>query len=179
MNIPNFLTMIRFILIPIFIYYFFSGIDNGIVIASIIFVIAGLTDILDGFIARKFNLITKLGIVLDPLADKLMLITVLICITFKFNIPLWIIIIVGLKETLMVMGAIALYNDHDIVVPANRFGKVSTILSYAAILAINFNLPYSRLLLNLFLAVTIVALTVYLNNFVNIKKQSKLNIIKK
>lgn len=179
MNIPNALTIIRFLLIPGFVYYFFSPYEYGIRIAIIIFVAAGLTDVLDGYIARKFNLITRLGIVLDPLADKLMLLTVLISITLQKQIPLWIIIVVALKETLMLFGAITLFNDHDIVVPANKFGKLSTIVFYIAILAVTFEIPYSGILLDIFVTVTIVALAVYFNNYLNIRKQNRIDPIKK
>jgi len=179
MNIPNILTIIRFLLIPGFVYYFFSPTEYGIKVAIIIFVAAGLTDVLDGFIARRFNLITKLGIVLDPLADKLMLLTVLVSITLKNQIPIWIIIVVAAKETLMILGAITLFSDHDIVVPANKLGKLSTITFYVAILAVTFKMPYSELLLDLFVAVTIAALVVYFINYLNIKKQHKIDPIKK
>ena len=179
MNIPNVLTIIRFLLIPGFVYFFFSPAEYGIRIAIVIFVVAGLTDILDGYIARKYNIITRLGIVLDPLADKLMLLTVLISITLKNQIPLWIIVVVAIKETLLILGAITLFNDHDIVVPANRFGKVSTIAFYIAILAVAFELPYSQLLLDVFVLLTIVALVVYVNNYINIRHQHKIDLIKK
>jgi cardiolipin synthase len=153
--------------------------EYGIRIAIVIFVAAGLTDILDGYIARKYNLITRLGIVLDPLADKLMLITVLISITLKNQIPFWIIIVVAIKETLLILGAITLFNDHDIVVPANRFGKISTIAFYIAILAVAFELPFSQLLIDGFVLLTIVALVVYVNNYINIRHQHKMDLIKK
>lgn len=179
MNIPNALTIIRFLLIPGFVYYFFSPMEYGIRIAIVIFVVAGLTDILDGFIARRYNLITRLGIVLDPLADKLMLLTVLISITLKNQIPFWIIVVVAIKETLLILGAITLFNDHDIVVPANRFGKVSTIAFYIAILAVAFDVPYSQVLLDGFVLLTIVALVVYVNNYINIRHQHKMDLIKK
>jgi cardiolipin synthase len=179
MNIPNVLTIIRFLLIPGFVYYFFSPMEYGIRIAIVIFVVAGLTDILDGFIARRYNLITRLGIVLDPLADKLMLLTVLISITLKNQIPFWIIIVVAIKETLLILGAITLFNDHDIVVPANRFGKVSTIAFYIAILAVAFELPYYQMFLDGFVLLTIVALVVYVNNYIEIRRQHKMDLIKK
>lgn len=179
MNIPNALTIIRFLLIPGFVYFFFSPMEYGVRIAIVIFVIAGLTDILDGFIARRYNLITRLGIVLDPLADKLMLLTVLISITMKNQIPFWIIVVVAIKETLMILGAISLFNHHDIVVPANRFGKLSTIAFYIAILAFAFELPYSQLLLDGFVVLTIVALVVYVNNYIAIRHQHKMDLIKK
>ncbi len=179
MNIPNALTIVRFLLIPGFVYYFFSPMEYGVRIAIVIFVVAGLTDILDGFIARKYNLITRLGIVLDPLADKLMLLAVLISITLKNQIPFWIIVVVAFKETLLILGAITLFNDHDIVVPANRFGKISTIAFYIAILAVAFELPYSQVFLDGFVLLTIVALVVYVNNYISIRHQHKMDPIKK
>jgi cardiolipin synthase (CMP-forming) len=179
MNIPNALTIVRFLLIPGFVYYFFSPMEYGVRIAIVIFVVAGLTDVLDGFIARKYNLITRLGIVLDPLADKLMLITVLISITLKNQIPFWIIVVVAIKETLLILGAIMLFNDHDIVVPANRFGKISTMAFYIAILAVAFDLPYSQVLIDGFVLLTIVALVVYVNNYMSIRHQHKMDLIKK
>ncbi len=179
MNIPNILTIIRFLLIPAFVYYFFSPMVNGMQIATVIFVSAGLTDVLDGYIARKYNLITRLGIVMDPLADKLMLLTVLVSITLKNQIPFWIISVVAVKETLMVLGAVTLFNDHDIVIPANKFGKLSTIAFYVAILAVTFRLPYSGLFMNVFVVLTFLALIVYLNNYLSIKKQHRMKLIKK
>lgn len=179
MNIPNALTVFRLLLIPGFAYCFFSPMKNGVKLAVVIFVIAGLTDILDGYIARRYNLITRLGIVLDPLADKLMLLTVLVSITVKNQVPFWIIAVVAVKETLMVMGAITLFNDHDMVVPANRFGKLSTVAFYIAILAVTFDLPYNQLMLNSFVVLTILALAVYLNGYINIRYRHKMDLIKK
>lgn len=180
MNIPNILTVLRFLLIPAFVYYFFSAFENGIRIATGIFILAGLTDILDGYIARKYNLVTRLGIIMDPLADKLMLLTVLVSITVKHQIPLWIIFVVAAKEILMVLGAITLFNDHDIVVPANRFGKLSTIAFYIAVLTMTFRLPYSSFFMYVFVLATFLALIAYLNNYLSIKKKHRVvNPVKK
>lgn len=179
MNIPNALTVFRLLLIPGFAYFFFSPMNNGVKLAVMIFVLAGLTDILDGYIARKYNLITRLGIVLDPLADKLMLLTVLVSITLKNQVPFWIIVVVAVKEALMVMGAITLFNDHDIVVSANRFGKLSTVAFYIAILSVTFDLPYNQVMLDSFVILTIVALVVYVNCYINIKYRHKMDLIKK
>lgn len=179
MNIPNLLTVIRFFLIPVFLYLFFSPIKYGVEIAIVVFIIAGITDTLDGYIARKYNQITRLGIVLDPLADKLMLITVLISVTISNHIPLWIIGIVAVKEAMMILGAISLYNADDVVIPANIFGKLSTVLSYAAILSVLFELPYNRVILYLYVATAILALIVYLNGFLSVKRQSQFDLLKK
>jgi len=179
MNIPNALTVFRLLLIPGFAYSFFSPTEYGVRTAVVIFVLAGLTDVLDGFLARRYNLVTKLGIVLDPLADKLMLLTVLVSITLKNQIPFWVIVVVAVKETLMMMGAIALFNDHDIVVPANRLGKLSTVAFYIAILAVTFEIPFSRVMLDGFVVVTVAALMVYINGYINIRRRHKMDLIKK
>lgn len=179
MNLPNLLTSFRFLLIPVFVYFFFSDLSYGMEIAVGVFLLAGLTDTMDGYIARKYNKITKLGIVLDPLADKLMLITVLVCVTLSKNIPIWIIALVTLKEVLMILGAISLWNEDNSVIPANIIGKLATLLSYIAIVSILFEFPYSRQILYAFVATALIALVVYLNAFLSIKKQQQFDIIKK
>jgi len=179
MNIPNLLTMVRFLLIPLFVYFFFSQHQYSLEIAVTVFILSGITDTLDGYFARRLNQITRLGIVLDPLADKIMLITVLASVTISNNIPVWIIAVVALKELLMIVGAIFLYNERDIVIPANIFGKISTILSYIAILAVLFELPYNRIILYSYIAMTIFALFIYLNSFLVFKRQNQFDMIKK
>lgn len=174
MNIPNALTIFRLAMIPGFVYYFFSSIEYGDRIAIILFATAGLTDMLDGFIARRYNLITKLGTVLDPVADKLMLLTALVSITIKNQIPYRIIIIVAAKETLLILGAITLLNEQDTVVPANRLGKLSTIAFYIAFFAVSFDIPYSRAMLDGFVIITILALAVYVNCYINIRRRQKI-----
>lgn len=179
MNIPNILTMLRFLLIPIFVYYFFSETQYGIQVSTFVFILAGITDVLDGYIARKYKLVTRLGIVLDPLADKLMLLTVLISITIKFKISIWALVVVSIKEIIMILGAIGLYNVHNIIVPANIFGKLSTLMSYIAILAVTFNLPYGWILMNIFILLTVLTLAVYVGIFTVIKIIHKYDTIKK
>ncbi len=135
LNIPNILTMIRFMLIPVFVYSFFSASENNYIIAAIIFVIAGLTDILDGYIARKYNLVTNWGKLLDPLADKAMQLTVVFCLAYERLLPSWVVLIVLAKELLMVVGGFWLYKK-QIIISANWYGKVATVLFYLAILTI-------------------------------------------
>ena len=128
-NIPNILTILRFILIPIILYFIFTG---HYLLGFIFFTISGITDILDGAIARKFNLITNFGKLMDPLADKLTQISVLATLVFQKIIPFWILIIVLLKELLMIIGASFLYGK-DVVVYSKWFGKLATVLFYLAI----------------------------------------------
>lgn len=172
MNIPNFLTMIRFFMIPAFILVFFSSIENNILIATYIFILAGITDVLDGYIARKYNLITKAGTVLDPLADKLMQITVLLSFTIAGFLPVWVIVVVGLKELMMIIGGLILYFfEHETVIPANKYGKIATLSFYVAILSVAFKVPtmLSYFLIILAVALTIFAFINYLNDFRHIK----------
>ena len=128
-QIPNLLTIIRFFLIPSIIYFL---IKDEYIYAFIILVISGLTDVLDGAIARKFNFITNFGKLVDPLADKVTQISILCTLVFKEIIPLWIVIVVLLKEAFMVCGASFLYG-RDMVVSSKWYGKAATVLFYLAI----------------------------------------------
>jgi len=148
MNLPNIITALRFALVPIFVRIFFSSLENSLLYSILIFLLAGITDILDGYIARKYDLITKWGQAMDPLADKLMQLTVLVCFTIKHFIPPWVIIVYGIKELLMIFGGIFLYAKKDkMVLPANSYGKVATVIFYIAILAIAFKFTYAKLLM--------------------------------
>lgn len=128
-QIPNILTVLRFFLIPFIVY--FIVIDKYLM-AFIFLTFSGLTDVLDGWIARKFNFITNFGKLIDPLADKLTQIAVLLTLTFKTVIPLFIIIVVVIKESAMIAGASFLYGK-ELVVSSKWFGKLSTVLFYIAI----------------------------------------------
>ena len=128
-NVPNALTIVRFLLIPIILYFIFTG---NYLLGFVFFTISGLTDILDGTIARKFNLISNFGKLMDPLADKLTQISVLASLVIKNIIPIWILIIVIVKELVMIIGASFLYGK-DVVVYSKWFGKLATVLFYIAI----------------------------------------------
>ena len=156
MNLPNTLTLFRLFLIPVFILTFFSGIPNSFVYSVIIFLIAGVTDILDGFIARKYNLITKWGVLFDPFADKLMLIAVLACLVIGGYIPLWVLIVIAIKESIMISGGIVLFS-HGRVIPSNSLGKITTFLFYAAVFTLIFNSSLGKYLLYLAVGSAVVA----------------------
>ena len=136
-HIPNILTVSRFFLIPFVIY--FLVVDNYL-LAFIFLTISGLTDVLDGFIARKFNFITNFGKLIDPLADKTTQISVLIALTLKDIIPFWMIVVVALKEAAMIAGASFLYGK-ELVVSSKWYGKLSTVLFYVAIVC-SFGIKY-------------------------------------
>lgn len=128
-NIPNILTILRFIFIPIILYFIFTG---NYILGIVFFTVSGITDVLDGFIARKFNLVSNFGKLMDPLADKLTQISVLASLVKVDIIPFWILVIVILKELIMVVGASFLYGK-DVVVYSKWYGKLATVLFYLAI----------------------------------------------
>ncbi len=173
MNVPNILTVIRFFLIPVFAYYLWHG---DYYISVFIFLLAGLTDVLDGFIARKYNLITPWGKLADPLADKLMQITALVILSLvKKLIPPELLAIVIAKEVFMGIGAIVLLKQNNYVVSANWYGKLATIVFYFAIIMIIFKAPYSTVFIFVAVLSTLFAFIMYVRTFRQIKTMSEKN----
>lgn len=122
-NIPNVLTLIRIALLPVVAWRFLEGDSAGALTA---YLAAMLTDAVDGFIARKFNQITSLGKLLDPLADKLSLVTLVTLFVADGQIPMWVLCIILAKEAAMIIGgAIAL--KQGIIVYALPIGKITTV----------------------------------------------------
>ena len=130
-HIPNALTILRFILIPFIVVYI---VQDKYIEAFVFLTISGLTDVLDGIIARKFNFITNFGKLIDPLADKTTQISILVILALKNIIPMWILVIVFVKEFVMVAGASFLYGK-ELVVSSKWYGKLATILFYLAIVS--------------------------------------------
>ena len=126
--VPNALTVIRFLLIPIIV---IACVQGQYILAIAVLSISGLTDILDGPIARKYNYITDFGKLMDPLADKATQISLLTTLFIKGAIPIWILAIVVLKEFCMVSGASFLYGK-ELVVSSKWYGKLATVLFYVA-----------------------------------------------
>ncbi len=175
MNIPNLLTIFRIILVPVYLNVFFSGGENSILYSGLIFLLAGLTDVLDGHIARKYNMQTKLGSVLDPFADKLMSFAVLLSFTYSKIIPPWIIIILGLKEISLIIGAVIMYLfKGKQVIPANKFGKFATVSFYLAIILVIVKAPLiiTKITFVLTVLLNIIAFINYLLIFLKMKKKS-------
>lgn len=168
--VPNTLTIIRFFLIP-FILYFVAK-DNYIA-AAIILAISGITDVADGYIARKFNFVTDFGKLVDPLTDKLTQISTLISIVIKGIIPLWILTIFIVKEIAMICGASFLYG-RNLVVSSRWYGKLATVILYIAIfismIIKQFNMPevyseYNNYLYYFAIACTLFSLIMYFKVF--------------
>lgn len=127
MNLPNKLTIARVAMIPFFVFFLLdTNIPNAKFIAAGIFIAASLTDTLDGYIARKYNLITNFGKFMDPLADKLLVSAAFICFVEKGLVPSWIIIIIISRE-FIISGFRLVASDNGIVIAASYWGKFKTV----------------------------------------------------
>lgn len=173
MNIPNALTTLRFILIPTYLFVYFSKINNSFLFAMIIFFIAGATDVLDGYIARKYNMVTKWGTLLDPLADKLMILTVLFSLSYTNIIPHWVFYVVLIKEISMIIGGFTLFKKYETVVAAKYYGKAATVLFYVSIGILIFNKMFGLYFLYCAIFLAFFALYNYFIHFIQIKRQAK------
>ena len=128
-TIPNVLTMIRLILIPVFVVLFFNGLRKA---ALAVFVAASLTDMLDGYLARKLNQVTDFGKLFDPLADKLMVLTAMVCQAIAGVFPWSAVIIVACKELYMVLGGVFMLKK-GVVVYSNLVGKAAQVCFIASL----------------------------------------------
>lgn len=129
--IPNMLSIIRIMMVPVFIYLFFNYYEKQIYLSLGVFLLAGLTDIIDGYLARRFEWTTNAGKLLDPLADKMMQCSVLVCFALK-NVNLWWIAVLFLcKELFMICGALIVLKKIKVTVKSNWYGKCTTAVFYA------------------------------------------------
>ena len=130
MNLPNKLTMLRIILIPVFMIFLLTG---HWYISSAIFVVASVTDTLDGQIARRYNLVTNFGKIMDPLADKLLVFSALLCMIQLGVVPAWMVVIMLARE-LLIVSLRAVAAAQGIVIAASWWGKIKTITQMAAVI---------------------------------------------
>ncbi|WP_130807059.1 CDP-diacylglycerol--glycerol-3-phosphate 3-phosphatidyltransferase [Senegalia massiliensis] len=178
MNLANKLTLFRIFLVPVFmVFLLVDTIPNGKIISAFIFIIAALTDMLDGHIARSRNLITKFGKFMDPLADKLLVSSALISLTELGIIPAWIVIVIIARE-FAITGLRTLGASEGVTIAASKWGKVKTITQLIAITSIlleNFpfnylNFPFDKIMLYLAVIFTIVSGVDYIYKNINLLK---------
>jgi CDP-diacylglycerol--glycerol-3-phosphate 3-phosphatidyltransferase len=132
MNIPIALTLVRIVLVPLVIVFLISSDRVHVLIAAVIFVAASLTDWLDGAIARRTNQVTRLGTMLDPVADKLLVAAALVSLVQVDMVPAWMALVIIGRE-LAVTGLRGVALSMGVVVPASRLGKWKTVLQYVAL----------------------------------------------
>ena len=170
MNLPNKLTLMRILLVPFFVFFMlFDGIPHDVSkwIALILFCVASLTDLFDGKIARKYNLVTNFGKFMDPLADKLLVCSALICFISLGRIPTWIVLIIIARE-FIISGFRLVAAEEGIVIAAGIWGKWKTAVTMITIILMIPDFGGSaihvieQILIYLSLALTIISLCDYL-----------------
>jgi cardiolipin synthase (CMP-forming) len=178
LQIPNILTVIRLMLVPALGYLMIIKDYKN---AMALFLVIGVTDVLDGYVARKYHMVSKLGTLLDPIADKLVQGTAIGVLTYNGLVPVVVIVVVVIKEALLGLGAVTLYKKGQVVVQANWYGKLATVFFYAAILftiglnIIDYQIRYVYYIVNGLFAVavlaTLYALYMYTKNYMKVKNR--------
>lgn len=180
MNLPNKLTLFRVVLIPFFVFFllapYFEGYGNYIAVA--IFIVASITDFLDGKIARKYNLVTNFGKFMDPLADKLLVCSALICLIQLELIPAWVVIIIIARE-FIISGFRLVASDNGVVIAASYWGKFKTAFQMLTVIVLILNIPNKvftilrAVLIYVSLALTVISLIDYIAKNKDVLKDQK------
>ena len=168
MNLPNKLTVLRVIMIPFFVVMLMleGGMNQAYrYIAAAIFIIASFTDFLDGNIARKYNLVTNFGKFMDPLADKLLVCSALICLIELGQLPAWMVLIIISRE-FIISGFRLVASDNGVVIAASYWGKWKTVFQMISVILLIVNIPALSMVTNIALwialALTVISLMDYI-----------------
>ncbi len=180
MNLPNKLTIFRVILIPFFVIALLLQPNNFTfrIVADAIFIVASLTDMLDGKIARKYNLVTNFGKFMDPLADKLLVCSAMICLVELNQLPAWVCIVIIARE-FIISGFRLIASDNGIVIAASYWGKFKTVFQMAMVIvmivAINNTVLtlIGDILMYIALALTVISLIDYVAKNKDVLKEQK------
>ena len=132
LTVPNLLSTIRILLIPVFMWLYLNRDD--ITATVVVLVLSGLTDALDGYIARHFDMVSDFGKALDPIADKLTQLAMLCCLVIRFPRMIWLIAVLCVKEIFVASTQLAVIHKNEVVLGADWHGKVTTILLYAVMI---------------------------------------------
>nr|WP_288625360.1 CDP-diacylglycerol--glycerol-3-phosphate 3-phosphatidyltransferase [uncultured Roseburia sp.] len=180
MNLPNKLTIMRVILIPFFVFFllspYFPAYGNYIAVA--IFIVASLTDMLDGKIARKYNLVTNFGKFMDPLADKLLVCSAMICLIELDRLAAWIVIVIIARE-FIISGFRLVASDNGVVIAASYWGKFKTTFQMlmVIVLILDIQMPFFQILGTVLtyvaLILTVVSLIDYIAKNKDVLKDQK------
>lgn len=172
MNLPNKLTILRVLMVPVFILFMLTdlGGDYNNIIALVLFVVASLTDLLDGHLARKNNLVTNFGKFMDPLADKLLVCSALICFVANGQLPAWMVIIIIARE-FIISGFRLIASDEGVVIAASYWGKVKTTVQMVMIIALLVEFPYAMVIAWAAVALTVISLVDYIVKNIDVIKK--------
>jgi len=173
--LPNIISVFRIFLVPVFVFAYIFDTNDVKYSAIIIYAVAGLSDFLDGFLARKLDAQSSLGKLLDPLADKLMTFTVIICITVSKPILLWAVIVFFLKEICMGIGGLVIHKvAHVELPPSNIVGKISTAVFFLAcgvlLLFNNISDWIATVIIGFAIGLTLIAFAVYIFTYIKVMR---------
>ena len=178
-TIPNVLTMIRLLLVPVFVVVYFRTSAEPKYAALAIFAAASLTDMLDGYLARKLNQITDFGKLFDPLADKLMVLSALVCQAVTGVFPWAAVIVVACKELVMVLGGLFMLS-RDVVVYSNIVGKAAQVCFILSLILSFFHVPLAEwgtrldlILLWITVGLAVLAMVVYAAEYLQSLKKPR------
>jgi CDP-diacylglycerol--glycerol-3-phosphate 3-phosphatidyltransferase len=132
LNLPNVLTLIRILLVPVLVVALLDETANGDLLAAIVFALASFTDAMDGYLARTRNAITSFGKLMDPIADKLLIIAALVALVSLHRLPAWVAMVIIARELTVTVTRMQA-TQHGVVIAANAWGKAKTIVQVAAI----------------------------------------------
>ena len=154
MNVANKLTMLRIILVPVFMGIMYMPDGKGAFWGAVIFALASITDFLDGYLARKYNMITNFGKFMDPLADKILVAAAMISMVEFDMIPAWMVVIIIAREfAISIIRAIAASSGK--VIAASNWGKAKTVSQIAAILMVLLNIPFGMIVMYIAVGLTL------------------------
>ena len=180
MNLPNKLTVLRICMIPFFVaaLLYENGADQTMrIIANVIFITASLTDLLDGKIARKYGLVTNFGKFMDPLADKLLVCSALICLVELKELPAWMVIVIISRE-FIISGFRLVASDNGVVIAASYWGKFKTTFQMIAVVLLILGIPALSMVTTavvwIALVLTVISLVDYIAKNVNVLKEGKM-----
>ena len=179
MNLPNKLTLIRIAFIPFFVAVLTNSVDSIAmkIAALIIFIVANFTDILDGYIARSQNMITDFGKFIDPIADKLLIASGLICLVELGSLKAWIAILI-IGRDFIISGIRLVAANKGVVIGAIKLGKAKTVSQFIMICFLIFNIPQLAIFNKILIIICIVLTIVSLLEHLRMNKNILINIIK-
>ena len=177
-HIPNILSAFRICLVPVFIFVYFNDDSELKLAAVVVYAVAAISDFFDGYIARRFQASSNLGKILDPLGDKLMTFSVMLCITIDGLIPVAPIIVVGVKEVLMAVGGFVLHKVAKVeILPSNIIGKTSTVVFFVVFVTLilfrDIHRGVAIGLISFAMGLTFIALASYFSRYIKVMKNRK------
>jgi len=168
------ITSIRFVLAPFIYVHLSAGTREGLAISSLLLALAGLSDVLDGWVARSRSEVSELGKILDPLTDKMTIFSMLLGMNQSWKLPLWILLAYFVKEVLQIASGVYLFKNFRQLIPANRWGKSSTLGFFLGFLLFFINTAVGITIISVAFLVSVYAFYTYYREYLVLKSHGAL-----